>query len=71
VETISFNDSHYDNASYIGIGVYKYEATVSYEAGEYLVNNKGETTDFRIEAGSISTVASTIATYPWYAGTNT
>lgn len=71
VETISFNDSHYDNASYIGIGVYRYEATVSYEAGEYLVNNKGETTDSRIEAGSISTSASTIATYPWYAGTNT
>lgn len=71
VETISFNDSHYDNASYIGIGVYKYEATVNYEAGEYLVNNKGETTDSRIEAGSISTSASTIATYPWYAGTNT
>lgn len=71
VETISFNDSHYDNASYIGIGVYKYEATVSYEAGEYLVNNKGEITDSRIEAGSISTSVSTIATYPWYIGTNT
>ena len=71
VETISFNDSHYDNSSYIGIGVYKYEATVNYEAGEYLVNNKGEITDSRIEAGSISTSVSTIATYPWYAGTNT
>ena len=71
VETISFNDSHYDNSSYIGIGVYKYEATVNYEAGEYLVNNKGEITDSRIEAGNISTSVSTIATYPWYAGTNT
>ena len=71
VETVLFNDSHYDSASYIGIGVYKYEATVNYEAGEYLVNNKGEITDSRIEAGNISTSVSTIATYPWYAGTNT
>ena len=71
VETILFNDSHYDSASYIGIGVYKYEATVNYEAGEYLINNKGEITDSRIEAGNISTSVSTIATYPWYAGTNT
>ena len=71
VETISFNDSYYDSASYIGIGVYKYEATVNYEAGEYLVNNKGEITDSRIEAGSISTSVSTTATYPWYTGTNT
>ena len=71
VETVLFNDSHYDSASYIGIGVYKYEATVNYEAGEYLINNKGEITDSRIEAGNISTSVSTIATYPWYAGTNT
>ena len=71
VETVLFNDSHYDSASYIGIGIYKYEATVNYEAGEYLVNNKGEITDSRIEAGNISTSVSTIATYPWYAGTNT
>ena len=71
VETILFNDSHYDSASYIGIGVYKYEATVNYKAGEYLINNKGEITDSRIEAGNISTSVSTTATYPWYAGTNT
>ena len=71
VETISFNDSSYDSASYIRIGVYKYEATVNYEAGEYLVNNKGEITDSRIEAGSISTSVSTTATYPWYSGTIT
>ena len=71
VETVLFNDSHYDSASYIGIGVYKYEATVNYKAGEYLINNKGEITDSRIEAGNISTSVSTIATYPWYAGTNT
>lgn len=70
VETILFNDSPYDSASYIGIGVYKYEATINYEAGEYLVNNKGEITDSRIEAGSLSTSVFTIATYPWYAGTS-
>lgn len=70
-ESILFNDSPYDSASYIGIGIYKYEATVTYEAGEYLTNNKGETTEFRIEAGSLSTSVSTTATYPWYAGTST
>lgn len=70
-ESILFNDSPYDSASYIGIGIYKYEATVTYEAGEYLTNNKGETTESRIEAGSLSTSVSTTATYPWYAGTST
>lgn len=70
-ESILFNDSPYDSASYIGIGIYKYEATVTYEAGEYLINNKGETTESRIEAGSLSTSVSTTATYPWYAGTST
>ena len=70
-ESILFNDSPYDSASYIGIGVYKYEATVTYNTGEYLINNKGEITNSRIEAGSISTSVSTIATYPWYTGTNT
>lgn len=70
-ESILFNDSPYDSASYMGIGVYKYKATVTYNAGEYLINNKGEITNSRIEAGSISTSVSTTATYPWYAGTNT
>lgn len=70
-ESILFNDSPYDSASYIGIGIYKYEATVTYKAGEYLINNKGETTESRIEAGSLSTSVSTTATYPWYAGTST
>lgn len=70
-ESILFNDSPYDSASYIGIGIYKYKATVTYEAGQYLINNKGETTESRIEAGSLSTSVSTTATYPWYAGTST
>lgn len=70
-ESILFNDTPYDSASYIGIGIYKYEATVNYEAGEYLINNKGETTESRIEAGNLSTSVSTTATYPWYAGTST
>jgi hypothetical protein len=30
---------------------------VSYAAGEYLINNKGEITDKRVEAGSISATA--------------
>lgn len=67
-ESIEFNGSQYTSQSYISIGTYIYKATVEYEAGEYLTNNKGEITDSRIEAGSISTTTSTVATYPWYAG---
>ena len=41
---------------------------MNYAAGEYLVNNKGEVTDKRVEAGSISATAQVTATYPWYSG---
>ena len=51
---------------YKQIGTYTYRATVKYAAGEYLVNNKGEVTNDRIEEDTISTEVQTIATYPWY-----
>jgi len=54
--------------NYANIGTYTYTGTVTYDAGEYLINNKGETTTRRVEAGSISTTVDITATYPWYAG---
>lgn len=67
-ESIELNGSTYTSQSYISIGTYTYKAIVEYEAGEYLIDNKGEVTNSRIEAGNISTTTSTTATYPWYAG---
>lgn len=68
IEYISYKDKEYSDTTYTRVGTYVYHATVSYLAGDYLVNNKGETTTSRIEAGKISTSTSTVATYPWYAG---
>lgn len=70
-ESIQHNGAEYTSATYDSIGSYSYKATVAYEAGEYLTDNKGQVTNTRVEAGTISTTTSTIATYPWYAGNNT
>lgn len=68
-ETILLNDSPIESiTTYDQIGKYTYKGTVQYSEGEYLVNNKGEVTDQRVEAGSISTETSVNSTYPWYAG---
>lgn len=68
-EKITYNQSIIEElVQYDSIGDYVYSATVSYNAGEYLINNKGEVTDKRIEAGSIQTSATITATYPWFAG---
>ena len=67
-ETITYNDSPVESGTYDSIGVYVHSGTVNYAAGEYLINNKGEVTDKRVEAGSISTTAQVTATYPWYSG---
>lgn len=67
-ETITYNDSPVESETYNSIGVYIHSGTVNYATGEYLINNKGEVTDKRVEADSISTTAQVIATYPWYSG---
>lgn len=67
-ETITYNDSPVESETYDSIGIYMYSGVVDYAAGEYLLNNKGEVTDKRVEAGSISTTAQVTATYPWYSG---
>lgn len=68
-ELISYNDEEQESLqTYSQIGDYIYKGTVEYEAGEYLVDNKGEVTEIRIEAGSIEASTTITATYPWYAG---
>lgn len=66
--SLTFGDSTYTSSIYLSIGVYNYTGSVTYSAGEYLIDNKGQTTTKRIEAGSIQTSTSVTATYPWYAG---
>lgn len=67
-ETISYNSSPVESLAYDSIGTYTHSGTVTYEAGEYLVDNKGQVTNKRIEAGSLTTTAQVVATYPWYTG---
>lgn len=65
-ETISHNNSPVQSLA--SIGTYTYSGTVTYGAGEYLVDNKGQITNKRVEAGSIVATAQVVATYPWYTG---
>lgn len=68
-ETVLFNGSEVEDfTSYNQIGTYTHKGTVSYDAGEYLVDNKGEVSEKRVEAGSLTATAEVISTYPWYAG---
>lgn len=69
VETIQYNEDIIPELiTYDSIGIYKYTGRVSYAAGEYLIDNKGEQTEYRVEAGTIEANATVTATYPWYAG---
>ena len=68
VNTLTFRGLPYEKEYYDTAGTYTFSGSVSYEAGEYLVNNRGETTDQRVEAGQVTTSYQVKATYPWYAG---
>ena len=71
-DTITFNSSPFTESTYSQLGDYIYKVTASYAAGEYLVDDRGQTTDKRIEAGTINeTLATITATYPWYYNNNT
>lgn len=66
-DTIIFNNIPFTESTYNQLGDYIYKVTASYAAGEYLVDDRGQTTDKRIEAGIINeTLATITATYPWY-----
>ena len=67
-QTLTFGGNPYAGSTYIEPGAYLFGVTVSYEAGDYLVNNRGETTETRVEAGSVNSQLTIYATYPWYAG---
>jgi hypothetical protein len=65
---LTLNGNSYVEDYYSQVGTYIFTAIVQYDAGEYLKNNRGETTDRRIESGAISTTKSVKVTYPWFAG---
>lgn len=65
---LTFNGIEYNENYYNNIGTYIFTAITQYDAGNYLKNNRGEITNFRIEAGAVSTTKSIKVTYPWYAG---
>lgn len=67
IDSITHNNQSYTESTYTELGDYIYKVVVNYSAGEYLTDDRGQTTDKRIEAGSINkTVATISATYPWY-----
>lgn len=66
-DSITHNNQAYTESTYTELGDYIYKGVVNYSAGEYLTDDRGQTTNKRIEAGSINkTVATISATYPWY-----
>lgn len=66
-EIVTLNDVKVtDFNGYTELGTYKHIGTVTYEAGEYLVDDRGNQTTQRIEAGSVSTTLIINTTYPWY-----
>lgn len=70
-DSITHNDQAYTESTYTELGDYIYKVVIDYSAGEYLIDDRGQTTDKRIEAGSINkTVATISATYPWYYNTH-
>ena len=65
---VMFNGQNYEGDYYDQVGTYIFTAIVQYDDGEYLKNNREETTNLRIEAGAVSVTKSVKVTYPWYAG---
>lgn len=66
-EVITYNDIKIDDfQGFTQLGTYKYIGTVNYLAGEYLVDDRGNQTNQRVEAGSKSTTLIINTTYPWF-----
>lgn len=70
-EIITLNDVKVsDFSGYTELGTYKRIGTITYEAGEYLVDDRGNQTSTRVEAGSVTATLTIITTYPWYINSN-
>ena len=68
VETLTLNGSVIEDSGYNELGTYMYSASVSYEAGEYIKDSKGQVTNKRVEAGTVTASSTIITTYAWFAG---
>lgn len=67
-DELTFDGSIVESSSYDNLGTYTYSGSVTYEAGEYLIDNKGNTTNQRVESGTKTTSITVTTTYPWYVG---
>ena len=65
---LTFHGLEYTEDYYSNVGIYTFTATIQYDNGEYLKNNREEITDIRVESGEISTTKNVKVTYPWFAG---
>ena len=68
---VTYNGKSFTGSTYTSIGEYTFNASVYYNAGDYISDNKGNVTDKRVNAGVVSTSLTVTATYPWYAGNTT
>lgn len=67
-ETFYYNEQPVELSNYDKVGAFAHKGIVNYDAGEYLIDNKGQVTTKRVEAGSLTSIVVITATYPWYAG---
>lgn len=66
-ETITFNNIKVEDfTEYNQLGVYKHIGTITYMEGDYLVDDRGNQTNQRVEAGSVNATLNITTTYPWY-----
>ena len=67
-DELTFEGQIVDTTTYAKLGTYTYSGSVTYEAGKYLIDNKGNITTQRVEAGTKTTFVNIVTTYPWYVG---
>ena len=66
--SLTFGGTEYTLDYYGQAGTYTFTDVVQFADGEYLLNNRGETTDVRVDAGQVTVSEQVKVTYPWYAG---
>lgn len=66
-EVVTFNSVKVEDfTGYNQLGIYKHIGTITYMEGDYLVDDRGNQTNQRIEAGSVNATLTITTTYPWY-----